>query len=121
MHGLQPKLFLGKPAERCGSVADGDHERLVIGLVAVVERLFKADRVELALGGAYAAADAQILVDDCAAAAEAALDFLLDLLLGEVAAQILEGLECFGGRSFGSGAVSKLPIETATVFASSGL
>ena len=49
VHGLQPKLFLGKPAERCGSVADGDHERLVIGLVAVVERLFKADRVELAL------------------------------------------------------------------------
>ncbi len=88
VHGLQPKLFLGKPAERCGSVADGDHERLVIGLVAVVERLFKADRVELALGGAYAAADAQILVDNNAAAAEAALDFLLDLLLGEVAAQI---------------------------------
>ena len=117
MHGLQPKLFLGKPAERCGSVADGDHERLVIGLVAVVERLFKADRVELALGGAYAAADAQILVDDCAAAAEAALDFLLDLLLGEVAAQILEG----SARFFGAAAVSKLPIETATVFASSGL
>ncbi len=51
-------------------------------------------------------------------------DFLLDLLLGERAAQILEGLECFDGRSFGSLLTRsrvKAPMETATVETSSGL
>ena len=60
--------------------------------------LLEADGVELALGGADAAADALVLVEDDCAAAEAALGLLLHLLLGEHTAQIVEGLlRLFGG------------------------
>mgnify|MGYP000093182844 CR=1 FL=1 len=58
----------------------------------VVKRLFKPYCVKLALRCADTAADAQILVDNNAAAAEASVCFLLYLLLGESSAQILEGL-----------------------------
>ncbi len=68
----------------------------------MIHNLLKVDGVKLALGGADAAADAHILIDDDAAAAEAAGGFLLDLLLGEGTAQILEALLCLlGGRTGG--------------------
>jgi hypothetical protein len=48
----------------------------------------KMDGVELALGGAHAAAHAHVLVHLHGAAAQAALGLLLQLLLGEGAAQV---------------------------------
>ena len=66
------ELFLSQTADGVRRVRDGGEQGAVIRAADVVHGLFKMDRVELALGGADTAADAEILVDDSAAAAEAA-------------------------------------------------
>ena len=81
-------------ADLRGSTGIDAADVLKVGLAANIGDLLKMDSVEFALCGADSAADAEIFIDDRAAAAETALRFLLDLLLGESAAQVFECLHC---------------------------
>ena len=83
------------------SIAGCAEKRLEVRRSDIVGDLLKVDGVELALGGADAAAHAQALVNNGCAAAEAAGGLYLHLLLGEGTTQILEGLLCFLGRAVG--------------------
>ena len=95
------ELFAYKTPGGGRNVADHGQQGLEVLFALVVYGLLQMDGVELALGGADAAAYAEVLVHDNTAASEAAIGFLLDLLLGKSSAQILEGLDSLGSHGFG--------------------
>ena len=94
-------LLCGDGAQTYGHVAGNTGKGLEIRGAHIVADLLQVDGVKLALGGADAAAYAHVFIHNYRAAAKATLGLFLQLLLGEYAAQILEGLLRLSGSAAG--------------------